>query len=251
MKKILYLLFAAILLSFSACDDDPSLGNVELNFQAQYDGAPLVMYANSYDYEDNIKFKAHLYQFYLSDIELLKEGSEEGELLSEIELVKFADQTDMASAEAGVTLGAYDQIPSGTYKAIRFGLGVAADMNATDPGNYTPPHPLTDNYWSWATGYVFSKFEGIADLNDDGMYDDGLTFHNGKDEVYTVLTFNKEIVVPKNGTLTLTFTADLLQTLEDSEGNYINFRETQIDHSNDPAIYVKIEDNLSKAIHLK
>ena len=114
----------------------------------------------------------------------------------------------MPPPEQGISFNIGD-IPPGDYTGIRVGIGLNSELNSTNPGDYAAGHPLSDNYWSAATGYIFSKIEGNADLNGDNNFSEGITYHSGANEFYQEKTFNKVIRVPEGGTVELQFKVDL------------------------------------------
>ncbi len=82
-----YLVLLPLVLLLAACgEDDDALrtATVELQFQAQYDGTPLDNSA-AYAYPGDMDVRVTLYQFYLSDIELLPAGNGDPIHLSDIE----------------------------------------------------------------------------------------------------------------------------------------------------------------------
>jgi hypothetical protein len=244
-------LLGSILLFLPACEEESGTGlaDVELQFNALFDTEPLVMLDETYSYEADMDMKLQLFQFYISDVQLIKSGTAQaGQELIDIELVSFGEVFSRADAEQGLSFQVAD-VPTGTYEGIRFGIGVSSDLNQTQPGDYTPPHPLDGHYWSWATGYVFTKVEGIADLDQDGVFEEKLTFHIGKDENYRTVTFNQAIEIRDNSEID--FTVDLRRVLVDAQGEFLDFRQTSVDHTNDPAIGIFLMDNLVQAIELE
>ena len=65
-------------------------------------------------------------------------------------------------------------VPSQKFQAIRFRIGVAPELNASDPNQFAADHPLNplvnDLHWGWAGGYVFLALEGIANGKDAFSY---------------------------------------------------------------------------------
>lgn len=256
MQKLATFILAALalILSLGSCQDDnkgEQKSEVSLVFRSTFGGQPLVMYDPAYDYVEGIRMKAQLFQFYLSDIELVAANGEKIKL-SDIELINFGDDNNSQQAAEGYVLR-FKDIPGGQYSRIQFGLGVSPDLNATQPGNYAPTHPLADNYWSWALGYVFSKIEGNADVNGDGAFNDKLTYHTGADALYQVLSYDGPFMVPVDGSdYQVEFDVDLKNVLVNGN-NFVDFRiaEDTQDHTNDPALYNFIWNNLAQAIQVR
>lgn len=240
---------------FMGCRDEntDTDGTLSLNFKATYAGAPLVMFDQVYAYPDGSSLKFQLFNYFVSDITLVKEGQnpDDGHVVSEVERVDYANFFTTDKATEGVTI-TYDNVPEGVYKQIRMGLGVSPDLNATQPGNYSAGHPLTDNYWSWALGYVFAKIEASADIDGDGAFTDKLTYHIGADELYTIVTLDKPIVITKDAPATVAFEVDVEKVLQ-KDGTYLDITQlsnTQ-DHSNNVSIYGFLWENLIGAFRLQ
>lgn len=248
MKARFLIPVLAIILAASCGDNKTDDGSVSLQFKADFGDAPLTMFTRSYAYPEGMNVKFQNFLFYVSDVTLIKEDGTE-HALSEVELISFKDIQDYAAAAAGVVTKAA-KVPPGNYKAVKMGIGIAPDLNGTQPGDYKPGHPLTDNYWSWALGYIFTKIEGNADLNGDGNYDENakLTFHIGANSLYRVKTFNTNFSVETGEEVKLPFTLDLRKVLVNDAGNFLDFRVTRQDHTNDMNVAQFIIDNLNAAI---
>src|SRR5436190_5827018 len=68
------------------------------------------------------------------------------------------------SGRNGRTTCEVSDVPEGTYDAIRFTVGVPANLNHADPAQFPPLHPLNPSvngmHWNWQGGYVFFAMEG-------------------------------------------------------------------------------------------
>lgn len=167
-----------------------------------------------------------------------------------MELVSFKNIQSDAVAQKGITF-TLKNIPPGTYKGLKLGLGVSADLNAVGPSSYTPPHPLDDNYWSWAKGYVFTKIEGNADLDNSGKFATKLTFHVGENEFYREKVFLTDIVIKDKNSSNLTLDVDLHRVLAKSTSDYLDFRKVTQDHTIDKSITKFLADNLQEALKVQ
>lgn len=250
-KLLLPVAVLAMLLAGCRDKDKGETAQVDLNFQAVFGDAPLTMFTRSYPYPGGMNVKFQNFLFYISDVKLIREDGTSHKL-SEVEMVAFKDIQEDAAAIAGVSKAKAD-VPAGTYKAVEMGIGIAPALNGTQPGDYRAGHPLTDNYWSWALGYIFTKVEGNADLDGDGNFDENakLTFHIGANELYRTRTFEKNIVVRSGEPLSIPFEVDLRRVLVNDEGNYLDFQVIRQDHTNDMNVARFIFDNLDAAISVK
>lgn len=253
--------FLALLLSLfalPACDNDSEVDtdvsetvDVTVAFKGTFGEEPLRMYEGEYAYENNTNIRLQLFQFYVSNLylESMEKSAPDSMPLIDIDLVSFQDIISLDDARRGVEITVPD-VPVGTYHALQMGLGVAPEYNATQPGDYTPPHPLDDHYWSWARGYVFTKIEGNVDYDRDGTYDEKLTFHLGENEFYRTLRMEEPMVIGPSNT-SLTFTVDLERVLKDAQGEFVDFRQVTQDHTNDMELVGFLMDNLPEAIKLE
>jgi hypothetical protein len=209
-----FALFLLAILSFSACQDDPdpvvSKDNFTLTFKATYDGLPLEKYKN-YPY-GNATIFFDKFNIYLSDITLLK-GSEEVKL-SDIEWINFTP--DLAPSDSAVVVTYKLDAPDGDYTGIRIGYGVRADLNAKNPADFPPGHPLYEEseYWSGWNSYIFAKAQGKYDLDGNGTPEANLFYHCGSDPVYDVASFTHDIPVADTGALTVEFDLKKLFTYD-------------------------------------
>ncbi|MEL7118143.1 MAG: MbnP family protein [Bacteroidota bacterium] len=257
MKNIFFL--ALLILSFFSCSENGGnevidlKGDVTINFQGLFKNQPLVMFDDVYAYEDGIDLRFQLFQFYISDVSLVKEmndtinGTQE---LMEVALVSFKDIQSTQAASEGITFKLED-IPAGEYKGIKLGIGVANQFNRMQPGDFAAGHPLSDNYWSASKGYIFSKIEGNADLNGDGTFSEKLTFHIGAESLYNEKIFINAFEVKANDELDINFTIDLFKVLSQGSGDFINFNEVTQDHTNNMEIASFISQNIGNALALE
>lgn len=240
--------------AFWSCESDRATTNqktdVALHIDASFGNEPLLMYAKEYGYEAGMRLKFQLFQFYISDLGLLRKtnsGTDTVKLL-DIALVSFKDIQTTEQALNGLTLTLKD-VPTGTYSGMVLGLGVSPVLNNTNPGNYTPPHPLGDNYWSWARGYVFTKIEGNADLTGSGSFTTPLTFHIGENAFYRQKTFDQPIEI-QNQDAQLALKVDLRRVLVTDSTTFLDFRKVTQDHTTNRDIALFIADNLQAALSM-
>jgi hypothetical protein len=143
------------LLFFAGCeDDDPATGPVDfsLEFRAEFDGDPLAISSETYAYPTGADLKILLFQYYISDLELLPADGGAPVQLTDIDMIRWQSAT-----ENNVTTRTYE-VPAGEYTGIRFGLGVSPDLNARDPSDFAADFVLNENeFWNAATRYVFRQ----------------------------------------------------------------------------------------------
>ncbi|HMO37844.1 MAG TPA: hypothetical protein PKC76_08715 [Saprospiraceae bacterium] len=257
MKKLLFaLVLVSMLFVTDSCNEDKAApeqtGVVELVFRGSFGNSPLMMYDREYPYAAGMSLRFQLFRFYLSDIILVQQVSpaKKGILGAEIALVDFKDVQSEASAKDGIVIR-LENIPAGDYRGLQTGIGISSKLNRTNPGDYDPLHPLSDNYWSAAMGYVFTKIEGNADMNGDGVFDEKLTFHIGGDPFYRDKPFDKAFTVEPDGVTRLEFDVDLRRVLVATPDDFLDFRKVSIDHGGNKNIGNFISDNLANAIRIR
>jgi hypothetical protein len=240
MKNILLTTFAFAILLMVSCKPDPVIdedktARVEVNFVAEYQNSPLVIFSEDYSYpEFGNTFNVKKFQFLITDLVLLKEGTGDATELAEVELIEFTDKTTLDAAIKG-TARAYESIPIGEYSGIRFGFGVNNELNKAETvSNYTAGEPLTQDFWNGWNSFIFSKIEGNFDINGNGDYTEALEFyslHTGTNEGYNVITLNAPISVTADSDNVTKIVVDLEKMFVGADEEVYDVIETQTTHS--------------------
>lgn len=184
----LLILSGAWLLVLSACDDDENNPDYNLTFKV----TPLVngqtfQMGSAYTSSENQRFMYEKFQFYLSKVKLTAtDGSEQS-----ISDVMWYDLSQPETIKL--------KVPEGDYSALKFSIGLDSAMNASNPADYAEGHPLSysqNNYWTWASKYIFAKLEGRCDNNLSGTdYAGAFSYHLGLDTLYREKTLARNISV--------------------------------------------------------
>ncbi len=263
MKKLL--LLPLFFLLFAACDDDddccepPVEESFELIFKAKTQNGPFIL-TECFELQDGSSIMLNRLQFYISEVELLQ--GLDRIAIKDVDLVTFETHATQEAADEGFIL-TFDDVPTGNYDGIRFGLGVAPDLNAATPSYYAATEPESvlargADYWSGWDSYVFTKVEGYYDANGNGLCEinaeEAITYHVGLDELYraTVLEAPVEISETGGGQLTITVDVDKIFSSIDN----IDFAAEPIAHSNpllpdNMATTTKIANNLTAALSIE
>ncbi|MEZ4825922.1 MAG: MbnP family protein [Bacteroidia bacterium] len=91
------------------------------------------------------------------------------------------------------------EITTGHKHMLMFNVGVDSAANHADPTTYESTHPLAPQspnmHWSWNSGYIFVRVEGLVDTDGNGTPDAEFLFHIGTDAKRTpiALTAHKEV----------------------------------------------------------
>ncbi len=262
MKNILLSTFALTILLLVSCKPDPVIdedktATVEINFVAEYQNSPLVIFSEDYSYPElGNTFNVKRFQFLITDLALLKDGTGDITELAEVELINLTDKDTEDLARKG-TARAYESIPVGQYSGIRFGFGVNNELNRSETqGDYNAGEPLTQDFWTAWNSYIFSKVEGDFDMNGDGLYNDELDFsyslHTGTNEGYNVITLNAPITVAVDSDNVIKIVVDFEKMLRDVNNTVYDVIDTPTTHSlNDVDKVLQLLDNTKNAFSIR
>lgn len=242
LPALLLLLGTAVL--FSACkkDEDP-VSTVRMDFSATMGTEAFEPFEN-YTYYTGQEMTITKAVMYVSNIDLVKsDGSTER--LSEVEYVDLSDPDN-----PGQHTLQFRDVPSGSYTAIRFGIGVVSGLNDMSPVDFSSNHPLSQEgmYWDAWDSYIFSKTEGRIDTTGDGQTDLAFLYHTGVDDLYRSLEAGGDIELNDGETKELKFSLDLMRLLG-TQADHIDIQSKPASHNpNDLDIATRIMDNYISAL---
>jgi hypothetical protein len=222
------------LVAVAACkktDNEPEKGTLVLNFQLQYNGAPLVMF-DRYEYPNGMEFFFTRFSFYMSNLQIAGDGAANNApiTIKDIDFLNLTKQHESADGAAKGFNYVIENIPTGAYNRLNFDMGVPAEQNAKQPKDYANDHPLADTgeYWDSWMSYIFSKTEGKIDTDGDGQAELGLAYHIGSDETLRNIVLNKEFSI-KNGEQTeVTILIEMKRMFDDGNSIYDPLKTAQI-----------------------
>lgn len=175
-------LFVCSALLFQSCKKDSNsnntaaYGSMDFRIANTVDGQPITMSAMNYTNAAGNKYRVDLLKYYMTNITLVKaDGTEKN-----YKNYNLIDESDASSKS--FTL---DSIDNGEYTAVKFYLGVDPDRNHTgvQDGALDPIHGMI---WSWSTGYIFFKHEGM--FKDGNGNDKSLLYHYGTDKALAIIS---------------------------------------------------------------
>jgi hypothetical protein len=176
--KLLKFFIPFLLIAFASCSDDDKVGNLDVNFQATYDGEELLMQTD-YQYPSGGIVKFTRLSYYVDDFKLdMADKNLSGGI------IKYFDFSDRSlSTDPIVTKGyTFENLEEGLYNDLSFDIGVNAADNAKTPADFDPSNPLSNSaeYWGGWKSYVFAKIEGVYTLaNEEPIL---FSLHLGADE---------------------------------------------------------------------
>ena len=123
-------------------------------------------------------------QLYVAPVEL-RDAEGQWQAIGDVFLVDFSEHSPTLILT----------VAPGTYDAVRLGLGLPGELNtAIDPASYPNSHPLSvlgsaGMFWTWASGYIFVKYEGKFALEAGQQLSEPLSYHCGTDASYRMVDF--------------------------------------------------------------
>lgn len=214
----LFLLLSLFFVTSCNPDTNPVIEEtaaLNFNYRTTYGSTPFVP-NQWYAFNDSTNIQFSVFDFYISDLTLLRDISPNGDgtEVKEVDLLDFSKLTTSGTADAGLTATS-SNIPIGEYNGVRLGIGVTSDLNRTKPSEYAPEHPLrrSDRYSSEWESYVFTTISGMIDTNKDGEGDIEFSYQTGTDPLFTEVALIEGIEILKGDSPTLKFKIDLERLL--------------------------------------
>ncbi|HNS13542.1 MAG TPA: hypothetical protein PKM97_13085 [Bacteroidia bacterium] len=201
-NKLTYAVLALLALSvtFTGCeeDEDPQPQNpttAELIFHLHtLVGNNSVAYGTTYQTASGRSFNISDFQYYLSNIVLIKSDGSELPLTGKVILAR--------PTQTAYSLG---EVPAGNYLGFKFIMGLDSATNHMDPTTYPAGNPLAIQtpsvHWAWSSGYIFMKVEGMVDttLAANGPLDLEYFYHIGMDTFKRNIDFSTDAFTVTGG----------------------------------------------------
>lgn len=246
MKNLSKFLLAATILSLSiSCEEDEKRElQKKVNFSIDLmSNGEEVNVTDTIDFNADYRFYLSTFKAYLSNISLVDAIGNET-MLEDVVLIDF---------ERDQTVDFSISLPAGEFTKVKFGLGLDAAQNASDPISFSNDHPLASYqgmYWSMIK-YRFAVLEGLA-LPKSGSSNIPVTYHTGTDPLYNVVVLDTDINSSSSALdYRLNITIDL-NTIFDGPAGKIDFATESSTHSVGPALKTAeiFMDNMAASINL-
>jgi hypothetical protein len=250
----IFICLIAFVATFSSCEKDqpipdpkePTKGTVEIRFVPTMNGVAFQPNTNFIG-PNNFRMSIETLKFYLSDIHLINNSG--AQLLSEISLIDLTQSNKSISFETD----------PGTFQQLKFFLGVKKSLNGTgdpdfDEAQFPINHPLSiynGMYWSWATGYIFSKIDGRIDTSQTQDQTPTFTwfYHSGMDTCYTEKNIDTLNIEVNAGKTTVKERGLEINSIFINQNDTIDMVEDYFTHTTDNiALARKVTQNLAAAI---
>ncbi|MCK9480759.1 MAG: hypothetical protein M0R38_03230 [Bacteroidia bacterium] len=158
-----------------------------LTFKPKFEGQDLVFNKMTHIIQASDTLNFSRVQLILSNFELIKENGET------VKLDTFA-YLNLAEKRNEVKID--ETMPEGTFKGIKFMIGLDSSINHGDPNRWSKNHPLNpivnNMHWGWQGGYIFWVCEGYYMNN--GNSNQIFSFHMAN------LKYRKQITLETSNT---------------------------------------------------
>jgi hypothetical protein len=223
-------------------------------------------------------------QIYLTDITLVKSDGSTVKLTDDAISVRAAATGDTSAAapisitdrvlyfihQRGETSRTIANVPTGQYTGIRFTIGMGNPINQIDASEVLrlrPQHPLAlipgsgglgRNWWSWNTGYIFARIEGLCDTSAAGTGTPNVRFfyHIGATGFTAPISINRSFEVKGSQTTTLPLMFDYARIMSGLDLRNPQERSTMVirpaaSFPNDRTLGQRIVTNISTAVSVQ
>lgn len=151
-------------------------GTLRVDISHRFDDLPATLNSLKYKAKETISISRLSY--------LISQPSLQREDNTWYELPEQFAWIDLSSRRTSFTL---TDVPSGSYKALRFSIGVPSETNHKDPSNHPANHPLNPNlnnlHWTWSGSYIFLALEGYYRALEKETK--GFVFHLANDQNFS------------------------------------------------------------------
>lgn len=200
--KILVLAGVVLLGCKAEISNNNTTGKVNFAVSHRMNGAPLVLNA-PFSTALGEPFTPLAFSYYISSIKLV---DMEGKTISQGANYFLVDERKPVSKSFVAAL------PAGTYKAVKFTIGVDSIRNVSGIQNGALD-PANGMFWSWNTGYIFAKLEGKSVVSTAPL--SNVTYHiggfrTGESALQEVtLDLPEPLLIKTSGSATLRLEADV------------------------------------------
>lgn len=176
---ILFIVFVTMMGMKANVFAQDNMSTVTITWKNMVKDKPMELYDATYTNSFGEDYTINKFRYYISNIFFQSEAqkSETGKSIYLIDQAKDESKTITFS------------IPSGEYSSLDFQIGVDSIYNVS--GAQTGPlDPTKDMFWTWNTGYVMAKLEGISSASKvvNGKYEFHIGGFAGKYNVLKTVT---------------------------------------------------------------
>jgi hypothetical protein len=174
---MLLAIFAAISITSCSKDHDhDGTGHLHVYFSNRYGLTDALEYDSVKTGTNGRNFTVQTNQYYISNVRLITHDGAEVSTDAYL-LAKNGLENEIE----------FEELAAGHYTALRFDVGIDSATNHLDPSTYDGTSPLAlqtpSMHWSWNSGYIFFRLEGLVDTSaaKTGTVDAPWEMHLGTD----------------------------------------------------------------------
>lgn len=235
MRKYYVLLFMGIALFLASCRKDPA--TLSLTVQPKWGSDNLQLNTTYSSTGGYMNFSS--FGMYLSHIKLVKADNSEVEVDS-MALINYANNAIKIDLKA----------VEGSYKGIKFGIGLDSAQNAISPAQVDDLSAYKPDvlYWSQGLDHLFIAMEGHS--GSTSSLGSTFFYHIGTNTMYRTTEADQPFTVAAGSSTSLTLDADISKVFSGANG--VNVLTQPGTHSTDSvAIAVKVADNFTQIFTLQ
>jgi hypothetical protein len=194
MKNILFLVF--IIIIFNSCKkentsfDNEKKGSITIEFDHIVGDAKLMFDLPQYKNISNENYAVTKLKYYVSNLKFTRNDG--------YVYVVPQDLSYFLIEEKGINPSIKMDIPEGEYINMEFMLGIDSFRNTMDIANRIGVLDISeegaDMYWSWNSGYIFFKLEGVYGIEQSNVTEP-FSYHIGGFGGYETPTLNNIKIV--------------------------------------------------------
>ncbi|MDV6236476.1 metallo-mystery pair system four-Cys motif protein [Leptospira ellisii] len=121
---------------------------------------------------ESTTFRLHDFRLYVHGVALITDAGEEIPIVlnqdgkfqtGNVALLDFEDKTGQCDGTVETNNTVSGNVPGGTFRGIKFTVGIPEELNHLDADNQPAPLNLTGMFWGWTGGYKFLKLDFETD----------------------------------------------------------------------------------------
>lgn len=204
------LITLSFVLLITSCQKDPEFGinnsKVTISFTNKI-GTDSLQLNTPYSNTFGEPFTVTKFKYYISNLKLKQAGGAE---------ISFPDNYYLIDVSDPSTLKFTVDVPEGNYNGISFLIGVDSTRNVS--GAQTGAlDPINDMFWTWTTGYIMLKVEGISPVST--LPGQMIEYHIGGFKVPNSVLRNKQFTfgdtpVSESGGISIQIISDLTKLFD-------------------------------------
>jgi hypothetical protein len=223
---------------------EPILSNLSLEFTHQFNGESIINKLPGLTHQVVLPSNKMLLEdvrFLVSKVALIHQDN----TITELSGYGFAN----ANGTQSDNIMQFSKVPAGTYKGIRFTIGLDSVINHGNPNQWATTHPLSPSrnrmHWGWLGGYIFMIMEG------NYIYENKqrtFSYHIATLDFSKTITLNSPFTITSDSTVKTMKLAFNVDKMFNSSKGFVITPDNEFSHStNDKTIVPVLVENMGNA----